>query len=660
VFAAEDNYGDGFGFVNGYVYGTSNNQQLFYVSGNYGDFFTASFQLLMPPPSCVDPYTGNTFTTTQSGAAEDPNTWTGGIAPQNGDMIIVNHPISINDTVVFYEITTTIDTPFVAITGSLRTKRFNYSTPTYIPQLYLKGCEYVGLFGTDSLFVDELVIESGDSLFVNQLVTINRFKFPEDMTSDFYWEPDSIRMVGSINTPPIIHYPSTSSIITNGLIKTFEYPFTQSEAGWCMEGSVGTTSTIGDYNGGDYPTGLLYMYDETVVGNPNSMDSGYVAPPLGNLTPLVGEGFFSYLNSGTYLRKWEGIDLFQGNFVKNLSYTSPNINPSDFFAGGWNLLSNLYPCTINLDSLSFTSSPQVIYTWNTQLRQYQYYIIWSGFGTRSNLLAGGQAFWVKTNSTGNTLTIPQNSMVWSLAEYRDTPILQKLYKFQLSNNEQSYSTHVQILGIENVSMNIDDYEVFEFNANNVSCPVLLYSKVQDQEIAFQSIPENEDTVYVSLFGKIESANDSVYFSMTTDDVNPLLWEVRWAESSEWIPITTNLVVPNGVLTNQENFFATVRLIPAIQGDDSPYPSTEFLDGIVKDDADLDITSSMKEEKDQIHFTYQSGTNEITTSLLIDCLYNLVGQRISFTQEGNIVRVHSEEKVIIIRSVDKTTQKIIMH
>lgn len=684
VFTTEDDYGDGFGFTSGMVKleaPSLASPLLFQFINNWGAFETRAFELLPPPPTCTEPNTGNTRVTTQAGNASAITTWVGGVIPVDGDKIIINHPIvwdidCITNDITIHDIT--VANQF-SITGELRCKSVHTLTSgVTLPKLTMKGCGLVSFNGTNSLSVDEIIVETADSLLFNRQTQCKRLKLPEAMVDVFYFKPDSLWAISDTNMPPIIHYPTTYNMIVDGHPKTFEYPFTHIEAGWCIEGSIGINDTLGDYDannltsgytGSDDPTGWenVRWYDETVIGSPiNTMHAGYIDPPFGNATILTGDAFWVYYTQGVHMRKWSSADILMGNLVKGLSFTSPDATPSNMFAGGWNLVSNPFPCTFDADSLVFTSNPKVLYTWNTNVRQYQFYNTVNHVGSRDNAIAAGQGFWVKTNASGNTLTFPQSGMLWETAEYRDVVVNTQLYTLTIADTITSYTTYIQLS--ENGTTDVDEYEVYELNSENSStvCPLLLYTTVQNQAIAMQSLPNNnEDTLYVSVAGKTMHPNGLEQLSLSITDQEPVQWEIQWEGSIEWVPFTENLLIPDGILlTNIEVPIATLRLIQEETVDPDtgdPYGWSDVVDNSAKDDHS-DIVSGITETNKESLIAYCSGHQQITvgSKTKIAAIYNTLGQTLSFKQNDTNVRVTTNDSILFIRTTNGARKRILMH
>ncbi|HOY94347.1 MAG TPA: hypothetical protein PK509_01325 [Catalimonadaceae bacterium] len=166
------------------------------------------------------------------------------------------------------------------------------------------------------------------------------------------------------------------------------------------EASVATTadrSTMFVFDGADSPTG-------SQTGEVN----GWRIPLTSDVQP--GKGYRSFLKSSflTGPRIFDNTgEIIQGDFD-----FQPEFNLSGYGGGGWNFLSNPYPSQIDWVSPGWTKTNigAAIYVWNGQTGQYGAYnflddITGTNTGTNgvTNMLASGQAFFVKATASGPEL-----------------------------------------------------------------------------------------------------------------------------------------------------------------------------------------------------------------------------------------------------------------
>ncbi len=676
VFTSEDGWGDGFVFASQYFQLEQSADTLFRVTGNWGSFETIAFALLPPPPTCTEANTGNTRTTAQVGLASSTSTWIGGIVPVDGDKVIINHAIDWDidcqgDSITIYDLG--INSAFT-ISGNLWCKTVTTLTPgTTLPSLTMNGCGAVEFRG-DSLTVDEIIVEKADSLLFTGITIANKIWMPTEMVDMYYFQPDSLCAIGDTNSPPIIYYPTTYNMLVSGPPKTFEYPFEMIDAGWRMEGGPGISTTFADYDAHHLTSGYpasddstgwqnIYFYDETVIGSPtNTMNDGWIQPPFGNSTPLT-HGFTAYYVQGNHIDKWTNFDIVTGDVSWGLSYTSPDLVFANVAAGGWNLFKNPFTGTINADSITTDAIP-VVYVWDHVTQQYTFRNLLTQFGSHANTIPAGMPFWVKTNTTGKTLTIPQNAMMWETAEYRDEPVIANLYALTITSGATEYTTHIH--RSPNGTLAVDDYDAYEMNSENANavCPVLLYTTAQDQALAFQSLPNNTDTLYVNVAGKSMQPTSGLHsLSFTTQDEESLNWEIRWENDMEWIPFTEQLVVPDGILSTVEGPIATLRLIQVSNDPDTghPYGWSDVVDNSVKDQ-NSDIVSGITETHKESIIAYCSDHNQITVGSTVEvvAIYNTLGKILPFEEINNTTFVVDSNEILLFILTKHGVVKVPMH
>jgi hypothetical protein len=162
-----------------------------------------------------------------------------------------------------------------------------------------------------------------------------------------------------------------------------------------------TGFTGADYEYADYPFINVYSYDEATAGD---LDQGFTAPTNVTDVLLSQQGYMVYLEPAAQL-----IDA-TGNFQKGAVSHSMNFNADNGLLGdGWNLVTNIYPSAISWTDL-YTASSGIGSSYYVHdgdgfggTRNYIFYDAVSGLGTASDVIASGQALWVKIDAAGGTL-----------------------------------------------------------------------------------------------------------------------------------------------------------------------------------------------------------------------------------------------------------------
>lgn len=193
-------------------------------------------------------------------------------------------------------------------------------------------------------------------------------------------------------------------------------------------------TVTGSFTGSSYPcTGCragnpasLRYYDELVMG---TNEKGYKQWPTSQNGQSLetGKGYLAYMWENTVKILDVAGPIHSGNISFPISYSNTG-NPS---ADGWNLIGNPYPSAIQWGEanggwdLNNNSIDPVIAVPDLSIKGYpNYYRTWNyvdgsgdpGFGSgdlEGGIIAMGQAFWVKANTPGASLTINENAKIGS-------------------------------------------------------------------------------------------------------------------------------------------------------------------------------------------------------------------------------------------------------
>jgi hypothetical protein len=196
-------------------------------------------------------------------------------------------------------------------------------------------------------------------------------------------------------------------------------------AGWYFLGPVGINQTIasfsddfqtsGPFPGASIPASAdrstLFTFDGTSLptGALSGEVLGWRIPVGGNLE--TGKGYRAYLRSdffnGRRIVDFTG-PLVQGDFDFPVSY-----NTQGYGGGGWNFLSNPYPCPIdwNADDWTLSNMGNALYIWNGEAKQYGVFLKGSdpseGINGVGPVIPAGQAFFVKATASNPVLTVTE-------------------------------------------------------------------------------------------------------------------------------------------------------------------------------------------------------------------------------------------------------------
>lgn len=155
------------------------------------------------------------------------------------------------------------------------------------------------------------------------------------------------------------------------------------------------------------PWPSIRTYDESVIGTTNEGFEG-----IDNITAPIenGVGYFTYFIPNSTLIDAEG-SFHQGPKLWNLSHTNSG---TDARHDGWNLIGNPYPSAIDWESQSGWTKSNVanaVYAFSSVTGQYTAYINGVGIGQFNGQIASAQAFWVKAESSGASVSINESAKI---------------------------------------------------------------------------------------------------------------------------------------------------------------------------------------------------------------------------------------------------------
>lgn len=230
----------------------------------------------------------------------------------------------------------------------------------------------------------------------------------------------------------------------------------------------------------------------------------------------IGRGYRAYLNLPlTYDNKGT---IKQGLHNFGVTYT-----PTGFGGGGWNFFSNPYPCEINWDL--FTRSPQIggaIYIWNKT--QYGSYVGGISSNGVTNVIAQGQAFFIKANAAGGSLSINELTKFETEQPHsflrtgtNDNPVL----KFFLENEGATESDEMAISFNNDATAGIDQ----NYDAMKLESGMSLSSLVGSEGLSISCLPLNSNgSTLIPLRVKVpQSGVYRLRMKHESGDVNYRLW-----------------------------------------------------------------------------------------------------------------------------------------
>ena len=212
------------------------------------------------------------------------------------------------------------------------------------------------------------------------------------------------------NSARINAIPSDASITGNVVIQRY---FNGGGDVWRNFGTAVSGATVSQITGAGFTINGndLAYYNETVTGG---VDNGWVLQSTfgSSISNSRGYSMWTRAEEMPVTINFTG-SLNQQSQSMPITYTNTG-SPTD---DGWNLVNNPFPSTVDWDLMTRNGSVSgTVAVWNTTTSSYDY---WNGStGNLTNgLIASGQAFWVQTNGSSPTLSIPESSKATSSTSF---------------------------------------------------------------------------------------------------------------------------------------------------------------------------------------------------------------------------------------------------
>lgn len=216
----------------------------------------------------------------------------------------------------------------------------------------------------------------------------------------------------------------------------------------------------------------LYYYDETQPGDRNT---GFTPPASMSRVIGIGEGYWV----------WCG-DTITGTLPFLVDQTGPTITgthslPVSFTStphadDGWSMVGNPYPSTIDWDDADWTkvNMDNAIYIWDPDNQVFASYV--SGIGTNggSRYIPSSQAFWVKANNSGPSLTIREGVKADVDQSYFKTGTPTNAIRIAVKDSLNPSRRDEMVLRIaQGATMTFEgNVDAYKFKSSNVNVPMI--------------------------------------------------------------------------------------------------------------------------------------------------------------------------------------------
>jgi hypothetical protein len=310
----------------------------------------------------------------------------------------------------------------------------------------------------------------------------------------------------------------------------------------------------------------FFLHNEGGTVNNGLQINGWEFAPNNISTGRGYRAFFNppFFNNGAVFDN-------KGPIITGTKSFAVSFTPIGYGGGGWNLLSNPYPCEIDFNALSRTNIGGQLHIWNHDVSAYGTYTIGTGisvFGV-GQYIASSQGFFVKASAPSPSLQITEDAKplvpapnTFLRIASNDPPDVGRFYL----KNSNNFKDEIAIRWMNEASPNFDpDYDADKFG--NGPMGITIYSRTLDgKRTSIQARPfEDKDSVY---FGYSAEEGGNYFFEIKLGDeiFQGKDWVLRDLESGNSFPILTSqysfpFEVPSFSLEATNRFLLVGKLKP---------------------------------------------------------------------------------------------------
>lgn len=256
----------------------------------------------------------------------------------------------------------------------------------------------------------------------------------------------------------------------------------------------------------NFPFTSIYTYDESQSG---TQDDGFVAA-TSTANPInVGEGYWVWCGDSLGGTAPFTIDLKGeaniGNVDLNVQYTSVSGAAND----GWSMVGNPYASTIDWDDSDWvkTNMDDAIYIWDPDNHQFASYVNGVGVNGGTNLIASGQAFWVKANAPGPILRAREGVKSPTNAAFKNNTETNSITIALISGGD---SDQIKLRSLDGATTGFDpSFDALKMFSSNTSVPSISTVTPGGNDLSINSIPLVYNEVVIPIRTKTGSAGQHV-------------------------------------------------------------------------------------------------------------------------------------------------------
>lgn len=262
------------------------------------------------------------------------------------------------------------------------------------------------------------------------------------------------------------------------------------------------------FPGSDYPNynfNNIYTYDETQPGNRNM---GWSAAT--NVTQELNpqKGYIIYMNANAANLDATG-EFQKGNVSVPLDYNDHEPGSGGFNADGWNLVSNIYPATIDWialkdQSTNWGAENASYYAYDAAASNYRSYNANLIAGTANRYIASCQSFFIQSSAAMQTLEFTESiKSTTSAAFQRDTEEA-SLIRFNLSKG--TMNDEILLVVKEDATFGYDEvYDAVKWDSPVATAPEMAMMVNDTMKMSINSIPSFNENIEIPLWVEMPAA-----------------------------------------------------------------------------------------------------------------------------------------------------------
>lgn len=266
--------------------------------------------------------------------------------------------------------------------------------------------------------------------------------------------------------------------------------------------------TTTGFPGSDYPNynfNNIYTYDETQPGQRNM---GWTGATGISQAMNPQKGYIVYMNASAATLDATG-EFQKGDISVPLDYNDHEPGSGGFNPDGWNLVSNIYPATIDWvalkqNSISWGVDNASFYSYDAAASNYRSYNAELNAGTGNRYIASGQSFFIQASAALQSLEFTESvKSTTSAAFQRDTEEA-SLIRFSLAKG----TMHDEILLVvkDDATFGFDEmYDAVKWESPVATAPEMALMVNDTLKTSINSIPSFNENIEIPLWIEMPAA-----------------------------------------------------------------------------------------------------------------------------------------------------------